>query len=291
MAKSLTRSLALTAACLLPHAHGATAENLLGLLAGEYNNHEQVWQRNLDGVAGIERRHWRIERTGETGLTLATGIGQSVEKPTWELHLARSSRQLPATDADALATTGGELAGLEPETLVIEVRHAGASDPLCAYQWQMEGEGFSGEAIAGTACPAELPRQWRITPDYLYYGDDSAENETMAAARRVRFYSGWVSLQRRRLDPDAAADDFILLRNLRLHDEGTIFPITDAGEPTGYAVELARLTYQNTGVAVLKLGIVDLTTDKTLSYAWSEPLAGRIGINLRWIQAGFTRED
>jgi len=115
-------------------------------------------------------------------------------------------------------------------------------------------------------------------------------SEPMALrARRVTRYAGWAALQRRRIDPDAADDDYVLLRDLALHDEGCIIPITDAGKPTGYAIELARLTYQDTRTAVLKLGVISEATGETLSYSWAEPGAERIGINLRWIQAGMTR--
>ena len=72
-------------------------------------------------------------------------------------------------------------------------------------------------------------------------------------------------------------------------DEGFIVSMADGGKPVGYAVELVRLTYQNTRTAVLKLGIVDESTGETVSYSWAEPGAERIGINLRWVQAGMTR--
>ena len=108
-------------------------------------------------------------------------------------------------------------------------------------------------------------------------------------ARRVTRYTGWIAFQKRRIDPTAADGDFLLMRDLALHDEGFVVSIADGGNPAGYAVELVRLTYQNTRTAVLKLGIVDESTGETLSYSWAEPGAERIGINLRWVQAGMTR--
>lgn len=42
---------------------------------------------------------------------------------------------------------------------------------------------------------------------------------------------------------------------------------------------------------MLKLDVVDEASRATLSYAWTAPLAKRIGINPRWVQAGFTLED
>ncbi len=109
------------------------------------------------------------------------------------------------------------------------------------------------------------------------------------SARRVRYYNGWAALGRQRINADAAADDFIFLNDLRLHDEGFIVSITDAGQSTGYAIELSRLTHQNTRTAVLKLGIINEAIGETLAYSWTDPRSERIGLNLRWIQSGLTK--
>ena len=109
--------------------------------------------------------------------------------------------------------------------------------------------------------------------------------------RKVRFFNGWIALKRNHIDEDAADDDWIYLKDLRVHNEGQIIRVLDDGKPTGYAIQLERLTYQNTQVAVLKLGVIDEATGKTLSYSWTNPGAERIGINLRWIQAGLTSVD
>ena len=243
-----------------------TGVELLDLLEGEYNNHEQIWQQKLDGETRHERRHWRFERTGESGLTLSVTPGQSAGEPAWVFELL-------------------------PDSLATVVMAVGERGPQCAYHWEAAGNGFEGRAVLPNACPATLPRHWRVTPNRLLSSHGEPGKETAYRARRVRYYDGWVALQRRRIDPQAAEEDHILIQGLRVHDEGSIVPITDAGNPTGYALELARLTYQNTNTAVLKLGVIDEATGKTLSYAWSAPLAERIGINLRWVQAGFTRQD
>jgi hypothetical protein len=54
-----------------------------------------------------------------------------------------------------------------------------------------------------------------------------------------------------------------------------------------FSAELAQLSHKN-GARVLKLGIVETASGKTVAYTWANPEAERIGINLRWIQAGFT---
>ena len=241
-----------------------TGAELLDLLAGEYNNNEQVWQQKLDGSDVHERLHWRFERTGQARLTLSVSPGQAAGEPAWVFDLL----------ADSLDTA---------------VTAIGERPPSCVYRWQAAGNAFTGRTTSPDPCPAALPGTWQVTPTHLLSPHEEQGMATPFTARRVSYYGGYVALQRQRIDPNATTDDYILIRDLRLHDEGSIFPISDGGEPTGYALELARLTYQNTNTAVLKLGVIDESSGATLSYAWSAPLAERIGINLRWVQAGFTR--
>ena len=236
----------------------ADTARLVGLLAGEYNNNEQVWQQGLNGASQSTRRHWRFAASGDARLALSMGPGQAAPSaPAWTLSLM----------ADG-------------PNLVAEV--SGASQ--CAYLWRETPSGFKGEAVEG-GC-AGLPTKLGVDRGGLTAVWLSGEEER---ARRVRQYQGWVALQRSRLDPDAAPDDYVFVGEAYWHDEGFVLPILDGEQPTGYAIELARLTYQNTRTAVLKLGVIDEATGETLSYAWAAPGADRIGINLRWIQSGLTR--
>ena len=49
---------------------------------------------------------------------------------------------------------------------------------------------------------------------------------------------------------------------------------------------LERLTYREGNVPVLKLSVVGDADGSTLAYAWANPEATRIGINLGWVQVG-----
>ena len=87
--------------------------------------------------------------------------------------------------------------------------------------------------------------------------------------------------------------DWGLMSNVSIWDVGQIVPVvTDKGVKTNFSVELAYCTYPN-GDNVLKIAIHEkgYTHDgKVLppAYAWSQPEAVQVGINLRYIQAGFT---
>ncbi len=238
----------------------AGSDRLQSLLVGEYNNHEQVWQQGQDGAAESVRRHWHFRRDGDAGLDLSIGRGQTApDAPQWTF---------------AFAADG--------QSLVAEV--SGAS--RCGYLWKTTATGFEGEA-SERGC-AGLPTRMGVDGEWLTAVWPTGEEER---ARRVGHYRGWIALRRNRLDPDAAPDDYVFVREADWHDEGFMLPILDGDQPTGYAIELARLTYQDTPTAVLKLGVVEAATGETLSYAWAAPGAERIGINLRWIQAGLTRVE
>ncbi|MCY3706002.1 MAG: hypothetical protein OXH08_11000 [Gammaproteobacteria bacterium] len=234
---------------------------LVELLAGEYDNNEQVWQQGVDGEPPGPRRHWLFRRHGPSGLQLAVGRGQAApDPPTWTLRFSEGA------------------GGIFSEVL-------GAA--TCRYRWRERDGGYEGSAAA--LCPG-LPAELRVDREWLTARWLTESGDGVERARRVGHYTGWVALQRQRIDPSAVPDDYVFLRSARWHDEGFVLPVLDGDRPTGYAIELARLTYQNTRTAVLKLGVVDLATGETLAYSWAEPGASRIGINLRWIQAGLTRE-
>ena len=240
----------------------AGQRELMELLEGDYDNNEQVWQQGIDGEVPDARRHWRFRRHAQTGLELSVGLGQEApDAPAWTLSFSE--------DADGI---------------FVEFRGAA----VCGYRWKARDGRYEGRAVHG-ACPG-LPAALGVDRERLTATWRTESGPRLEQARRVLHYTGWVALQRSHLDPSAATDDYIFVREARWHDEGFLLPVLDGHRPTGYAIELARLTYQNTRTAVLKLGVVDTATGATLAYSWAEPGAGRIGINLRWIQAGLTRD-
>jgi len=106
--------------------------------------------------------------------------------------------------------------------------------------------------------------------------------------RKVRYFSGWAALK----SADGAPRDVATSRGLRLHTEGQKVSLRrDDGTPTGYSLELAQLTYEGTETPMLKLGVVDDATGKTVASVWAKPDADRIGLNLGWVQVGLTKSD
>jgi hypothetical protein len=104
--------------------------------------------------------------------------------------------------------------------------------------------------------------------------------------RRARVFDGWTAVLKdgstELRGEDGPAETWEGKRGLMIHDQGGRLRINDR-----FSAELAQLSYRN-GTRVLKLGIVDNASGKTVAYTWGDPDSERIGINLRWIQAGFT---
>ena len=76
-----------------------------------------------------------------------------------------------------------------------------------------------------------------------------------------------------------------------IHNEGQIVPVMNKeGVASGYSVQLAQLTYQNTAVPILTLKLLEDASGKTSTYSWAETGAEKIGFNARWAQAGLTQK-
>ncbi len=112
------------------------------------------------------------------------------------------------------------------------------------------------------------------------------------AARRARHFGGWFVLDESERDGNAVGRDAVFVRGLSLHTEGDRNElILPSGESIGIEVELAQLTYQNTGAAILKLALYRKGESRAFTYVWTSTDADRIGINLRWLQVGLTVSD
>jgi CpeT/CpcT family (DUF1001) len=174
----------------------------------------------------------------------------------------------------------------------------------CEVYWKREGEKFIG-TMKKDACKVVSQRSGKtliitddlfLTKDEIWINDQAKDEQgnyifgnksnVHHKLKRVHFFEGWTAVLKNgttpMLDSDAAADDYAGQTKLSIHDQGDIVKINDK-----YSVQLARLVYKN-GTKVLKLGIIDNATGKTVSYTWTNPEAEKIGINLRWVQAGFT---
>jgi hypothetical protein len=106
--------------------------------------------------------------------------------------------------------------------------------------------------------------------------------------RKARWYRGWVALHE--AGPDARPGDtrWHTRDDIVLHGEGRRQPISYSdGRRSGYSVQLARLELEGGRREVLALKLLNDATGQALGYAWSDPAAASLGLNMQWFQAGF----
>lgn len=263
-------------------------------MTGEFDNHEQVWQAGDHRAAApphlvviitaLPARDWFL---WQLHLDAATPLDA-----TWAMHRAgtadgsvtltpyRAMVAKPATGEDFDAS---QWAVLEACTL------RGTPD---AKGWRAKAEAGSCATIApgiGRAA-ALLPLAIEREGEWLrvrLYADQARGADGRENLRRVRWFDGWAAVNGG--GPKASADnrDWHMNRGLRLSSEGgrAALKWRDGGA-SGYSIELERLTYRESETPVLKLSVIEDASGQVLTYAWANPEATRIGLNLGWLQVG-----
>ncbi len=294
---------------VLPSLAGAEVlEKFLGWMTGDFNNQEQVWQQDIDGAALSPHLHTSFTRAQ---LTSSAAAVVRMEDFAGEFQGAFLGQRL------LLFYEEGD--GLRMESYL--PRTQGRGDlywpqdwrPLkgCGVRWVLEEGRFVGRLLNPSRCQRAAAREqvWALAPQgaslgetvlNFYYERYDKRRGIMqqyhSSSRKVRWFRGWIAVLRDHLDPDSvapedAADEWVFHCGLRTHNEGWRFPmVTKDGKDSGYEVQLARLTQQEAQIAVLVLKLFRQGEDKAFSYAWADVDAKRLGINLRWIQTGWTAE-
>jgi hypothetical protein len=192
-------------------------------------------------------------------------------------------------------------AHLDPSVLTDLTPDTMRTTPGCEGYWVREGDGFNGTMKEGT-CRIESERfgktiifsgTMKLTRDEVWLGDEAVDEEgnsvfghqegVPAKSKRCRFFTGWAAVERE------GTEEWDSRRDMRIHDQGGRATLKSGDKE--YEIELAQLVYQNTKVAVLKLAVYEEGSDTSLAYCWANPEAKRVGINLRWLQTGFTLEE
>lgn len=315
------------AAALLAGPAGAQGElaRLTGWLAGEWNNHEQVWAQKGELKPGetlsdpIAHTHHlfvpvAMPRLGAQVFYVQQAAADSLAAP-YRQRLYRFSED---------AAGGGvklEIFGLPEEASwrdahLVPERFASLDPaslkafPGCEVLWRYQAEeaAFLG-SMKQDACVIQSTRlnkkifindRLRLSATELWINDQArdengqhvfgSKTDTPLKARKLAYYTGWVAINRGGKEAAKEAA-FSLRRDLLLHSEGKRLPLRlDDGSATPYDIELARLTYQRTTVPILKLALIDRASGKSLAYTWASTDSDRLGFNLGWVQVGLTRK-
>ena len=284
---------------------------------GEYDNNEQVWQEDLDKVAKPHRHDHVIvvnahaSAMGEHTLFVQQNGGDKQDE-TVGLRLLRVSRDATThairLDAYAFANEAKYVGAFaRPATLAAIVPADLVHRQGCSLDLADHGDRFEGR-VRTADCRSGSPSggfdlttgSMRLSPEGLWLqdeGDDvggakapSQPGSVPSRNRRVRYFSGWTIVKK--AGPGAGLEDQSMWSMVRfvIHNEGQILPIKDdkTGADTGYSLQLAQLTYQNTRDPILKIGLIENSSGRTVAYSWASTDAKQLGMNLRWFQAGVT---
>ena len=300
-------------------------QRFLAWFEGEYDNHEQVWRQKLDGAEPLEHVHHIFKAVEYPPLGPHVFFVKQYSDGDYDkVYRQRlySFSMDEAENAILLRVHSFEdeaayrLADQDPSLLRNLREERLKTIPGCEVYWRWNGERFDG-GTKRDACSFMSKRYGkriyvndtlRLSDSWLWIQDQAHDGDGRRVFghaiphknRKVKFYRGWMSVKRHKLRgddaPEAAteadSDDWLFAKIPRIHNEGQRVPLRDEdGGSTGYTLSLETLTYQETGVPVLKVGVIEDRSGRTLSYSWTEPAARRIGINVRWFQAGLTRID
>lgn len=134
--------------------------------------------------------------------------------------------------------------------------------------------------------PAPLPSDLRLQPD----GDvmRATLGGVVTTLRRARPVTCWASMLRATRKPDGG-EDWTFHSGLKLHDQGGRVR-AGGGDAPEAVLRMRNVVWPsgpNRPSLVLYIHRPD-APDRAVSYAWTDPGAARVGINLRWMQASCT---
>lgn len=109
--------------------------------------------------------------------------------------------------------------------------------------------------------------------------------------RRARPVSCWVAI-RKKVPKADGSEDWHFIRDVKLHDQGGRALVgADLADAEPVVIRVRNVTWDkgstNHPVVTLYVHKPD-KPDRAESYSWAAPDSSRIGINLRWMQAGCT---
>jgi hypothetical protein len=267
-------------------------------LQGEFDNHEQAWLAHENTPGNVPPPHVvvSIEPTGQADWTVwhvRLDASPNLEA-TWAMHSGADAngtwvwvphRALSSTTAPASAFDAKQWTPLD----------------ACALRGAI-GQRVEADVPGCTAIAPGIGTQAALLPlavdhdgEWLHvrlYADQARGADAREDARLVRWFKGWAAVNGGGPKAEASNTDWHMDRSVRIGSEGGRFALKwRDGSSAGYSLSLERLTYREGNVPVLKLSVIEDADGHALAYAWANPEATRIGINLGWVQVGLDLES
>jgi len=287
-------------------AAGDGLAKLAAAVAGEYDNHEQVAHAGNSAtlmhvahdlrVVEQARDHvswiWRLSSSGTSKLASIWLMRAQVGDNGRRIHIV-PYRPLDAAAAEALFAAGAKPFHFAGEQW--------AELGPCAQDGAWDAGKFSAAANV-EACSvllpglgesaALLPLRLVIDGDMLHvatFADSPRGAGAIEDARRVRWFDGWAAINGGGPQAKSGNQDWHFDRDLHLSSEGGRVAIRwRDGAASGYTLELERTNYPERKLVVLQLNVIEDASGKALTYVWTDPQATAIGLNLGWLQVGFS---
>jgi hypothetical protein len=316
----MTRVLSLLLYLIAASAHGDEAAILdkdfrimMEWFPGVYDNQEQVYFEEQQGIDEV-LRHERIHHVFEPVELPAFGdhvfyVQQHLNddpaqiyrqriysfRPDYEEGAVRLTIHIP-NDAASLVDAhldATKLSGLLPEqTRVL---------PGCDVYWQRQANHFVGYMEPDACSYVSTESGQRIlfnddlllTEDELWISDraeDEAGNKVFGHPAGVphknvkaRRFECWMTGMQR-------DGEWTFRRGLEIYDQGgRVWLSTDEEDPQQVGIKMRNVRWpSDPNRPSLVLYAYRPGEDRAVSYAWADPTAERIGINLRWMQASCT---
>jgi hypothetical protein len=283
------------------HARNAVPQ-LTSVLAGEYDNHEQVKQAST----GIAVPHLRQTLRAVSGdgwwLWELRIVGNAAATPTvWLYRLSSDSRGsvtlTPFRAVDPAATTA--LTATDHRFDYVAAQWAQLAPCTMSGEWK-GAQFFAAASVA--ACSSLLPglgESAALLPlslslagemlDSTTFSDQARGADARIDARRVRWFGGWAAINGGGPRAKADSSDWHTRSDLRLSSEGGAVPVRwRDGAASGYSLELERKTYVERKLSVLQLNVIEDASGSVVDYVWASPDSAVIGLNMGWLQVGLT---
>lgn len=264
-------------------------------LVGEFDNHEQVERAKPAAVPAVRFIGSAMAKPGWVAWRTRLR-GASVLEATWLMRIdPQAEGRVMLTPHRPLVANAATDAKFDPAQWV-------ALD-ACALRAESSTGGLVARADAAgcaTVAPgigveaALLPLVIEQNGEEVrvrLYADQARGAAARAEARRVQWYAGWAAINGAGANATADSTDWHLSKDLRIDNEGGQAALAwRDGKPSGHSLRLERLTYRDGSQPVLKLSLIEDASDHAIAYAWANPEATSIGLNLGWVQIGLGRD-
>lgn len=301
----------------------ADLQRFVAWFGGEWNNHEQVWQQRAEAAKlpggkpadPIAHTHHIFAPVAAPKIGTHTYyVQQSLDADPSKAYRQRLYRITADAASNAVKLEIFSFpdekaffnAHLKPELFTALEANTLRPAPGCEvyWRWQPEAKEFIGTMVP-KACSFVSPRLGKrivitdtltLTESEIWINDQArdeqgghvfgSKTDTPVKNRKVRYYTGWAFGKEPTTGRALQGQ-----RALMIHNEGHAVPLAwDDGSASPYQIELAQLTYANTKTPILKLSLVDKSSNKTVAYTWADTDTKRIGLNLGWVQFGLTQK-